>query len=351
MQVSMPHPLPHGMDAPREVGVVDSHHMMGSDQPIGRNSSMGDSSAAHQLPAGSNAMLSDNCLPQTPSGDQEVAHRSLTGRDVASSSSGKMAADAFGNEQPLVRNDTLDKQLSQDMGTAADINLLPTSADSVCNSSLKTAEMKTYNQDGAPFPQEYNKGLNKEASQALASNTELPEDARPKALPVKAPPPKEPIHSAPPIKQPPQPFVGQPMAVNALKRCTYETYSSDDDDVFLPNPPSKSQADKCIVSMDTSEDTNLPKIVTTAPSAEEALPDEDRAIVTEVPKDEEEEKMEQGVEEDERQEMAKEEEKMEVKGDNGEEEGSEGAKEDALDGRKEDNDQSKSEYEICMKCV
>lgn len=46
----------------------------------------------------------------------------------------------------------------------------------------------------------------------------------------------------------------EPMALSSFKRHMCETYSSDDDDVFLPNPPSKSQADKCIVSMDTEEE-------------------------------------------------------------------------------------------------
>lgn len=43
----------------------------------------------------------------------------------------------------------------------------------------------------------------------------------------------------------------EPTALSSFRRHMCETYSSDDDDVFLPNPPSKSQADKCIVAMDT----------------------------------------------------------------------------------------------------
>lgn len=43
----------------------------------------------------------------------------------------------------------------------------------------------------------------------------------------------------------------EPTALSSFKRHIGETYSSDDDDVFLPNPPSKTQADKCIVAMDT----------------------------------------------------------------------------------------------------
>jgi hypothetical protein len=43
----------------------------------------------------------------------------------------------------------------------------------------------------------------------------------------------------------------EPSALSSFKRHMGETYSSDDDDVFLPNPPSKTQADKCIVAMDT----------------------------------------------------------------------------------------------------
>ena len=43
-------------------------------------------------------------------------------------------------------------------------------------------------------------------------------------------------------------------ALSSFKRHMCETYSSDDDDVFLPNPPSKSQADRCLVSTETSED-------------------------------------------------------------------------------------------------
>lgn len=48
-----------------------------------------------------------------------------------------------------------------------------------------------------------------------------------------------------PVTRAPQ----KPTALSTFKRHMCETYSSDDDDVFLPNPPSKSQADKCIVSM------------------------------------------------------------------------------------------------------
>jgi len=69
------------------------------------------------------------------------------------------------------------------------------------------------------------------------------------SVPLKPPLTKQASQQPPPLAR------QEPMAVKALKRCNYETYSSDDDDVFLPNPPSKSQADKCIVSMDAGEDS------------------------------------------------------------------------------------------------
>ncbi len=55
----------------------------------------------------------------------------------------------------------------------------------------------------------------------------------------------------------------RPQAVNTLKRHVYETYSSDDDDVFLPNPPSKSQADKCTVTMGTEVESKRVETVIT----------------------------------------------------------------------------------------
>ena len=55
----------------------------------------------------------------------------------------------------------------------------------------------------------------------------------------------------------------QPAVISTLKRHTYETYSSDDDDVFLPNPPSKSQADKCIVAMATEDGVGVVKPMVT----------------------------------------------------------------------------------------
>ena len=68
----------------------------------------------------------------------------------------------------------------------------------------------------------------------------------------------------------------EPTALSSFnRRHMAETYSSDDDDVFLPDPPSKSQADRCIVAMDTGEEEKgevslrAPQIVVTPDGEEE----------------------------------------------------------------------------------
>ena len=70
----------------------------------------------------------------------------------------------------------------------------------------------------------------------------------------------------------------EPTALSTFKRHMCETYSSDDDDVFLPNPPSKSQADKCILSMEGEEgggaSRKIPDIAVVSPVREQE-PDEE----------------------------------------------------------------------------
>ena len=65
-----------------------------------------------------------------------------------------------------------------------------------------------------------------------------------------APPPTTVTQDEPPVKDTSKP----PTGLSSFKRHMVETtYSSDDDDVFLPDPPSKSQADRCTISADTEE--------------------------------------------------------------------------------------------------
>lgn len=46
-----------------------------------------------------------------------------------------------------------------------------------------------------------------------------------------------------------------PLPLRHQRHLHYDTYSSDDDDVFLPNPPPKTQADKCTtIAMETEEE-------------------------------------------------------------------------------------------------
>lgn len=308
--------MPHDVDARsnRDVGVVESHHVMSSDQSLDHVSA--DQGISQQLASGdhslSHVIPCDNSVQRVTSGDQE-----MPGGVRGVASPGVLVMDMFGGGQSQVQNEneTRDElnmfrggqsqiqngnETRDELNTgtnqfqrsgialhAAESDRSPVNVgdddgerynqgDGPCNqlsrySPVEEAEDKHH--DACPREEE------SEAQENIASKPAQPaeaEVARSQDAPI-----SQQGRTSPVIN----PLPRQPTAVRILKRCTYETYSSDDDDVFLPNPPSKSQADKCIVAMDTDEDVAAPVIVTTAASVSNAAPDNSEVVAMETPKE------------------------------------------------------------------
>lgn len=315
--------MSHDLDARsnQDVGVVDSQHVMSGDRTLGHSMS-GDQDISRQLTAGDHSlthvMSGDGSLHHVTSGDQGLSHVTTGVKGSA------MVMDMFRGEQSQIQNETQGKHWNQEQNTDSNqFQQRGTGIHATESGRLQSSVSKEgdcYNQGGGQFDHQSHHSQAEEADTKNSAQHEVKtppgeEDtmnlsskpAQPAvadfAVPLAAP-----VSLQDKMPHVTNPIPKQPTAVNALKRCTYETYSSDDDDVFLPNPPSKSQADKCIVAMATDEELDLPTIVTTAASDSGVAPDNGEVVAMETLKEEEEE------EESEDKAMKEEREKAEARG-------------------------------------
>ncbi len=248
--------VPHAL---QDITMVNSCHALPESHPVPNVSSIGNQEASSFAPIGSMGGAPD---PLVEGNDRELSHGVFSDGPAVplleatptlkeSSASGNNIYDFHSASTPKVDSQddgrnlqqrSFSRELGEATGKGNDLNdsLAAATTNELPVTSTAHQYSASQSNNGAPSV---------EISQpppSLAPSSQLTHTL--------APPPSMVAHDresqqAPLIRQP-------PMAVSALKRCTYETYSSDDDDVFLPNPPSKGQADKCIVSMDSGDDSN-----------------------------------------------------------------------------------------------
>ena len=177
----------------------------------------------------------------------------------------------FQDDQPLIRNEQKDTHWNQEQGTSGEGIGGPSRQQmNAANEEIR----KELVEDGA-------EALSNSAAET-PTTTAKPEPGVSKAdAPLISPSSQTEMSFV--IKSLPQ----QPAAVSVLKHRNCETYSSDDDDVFLPNPPSKSQADKCIVAMITDEEVCPPSIAINAASAGDVALGNKDVVAMETPCEEE----------------------------------------------------------------
>lgn len=292
MQSNVTH-MSHVIDSHgcRDVGMVESHQVMSGEQSLGRVSSgdhmscrlaSGDHSLDHVV---SGDMSGDKGLQHVMSGDQEETHVTGEVMGVASSS-----AIVFQGEQSQIQNEIQGKYWNQERDADMDQYQRGSStthdADNVKVPSNGSNDEERCNQGGSSYNQQGHQSQVEETKSLALKDTNVPEEVEEETRKPAQAVAEVAISLATPISQQGEILVNpkQPTAVNALKRHTCETYSSDDDDVFLPNPPSKSQADKCIVAMATDEEEVAPPtIVTTAAYDDDTAPGSSEVVAMETP--------------------------------------------------------------------
>ena len=288
---------PHGCG---DVGMVESHHVISGEQSLGHVSSddqMSCGLGSHEH-SSDQAMVGDRSgdkdLHHVIPGDQELSHVTGEVMGVASSS-----AIVFQGERPRLQNETQGGHWNQELDT--DMDQFPQQSGTVihddgnvqapCNGSNNE---KHYNQQDNSFNQLPRHIQAEGEVKSLVNDTSnAPEEEEVGQTSFASTPAQTTAKIAITLESPisqqgevcpvVKPLLKQPTAINALKRCTCETYSSDDDDVFLPNPPSKSQADKCIVAMVTDDEVAPPTLANTASSVDDAAPGGSEVVSMETP--------------------------------------------------------------------
>ena len=190
-------------------------------------------------------------------------------------SSGYVGTNSSIDDQAQIQNETQNRyqnlELNQDR-PMQNVSSLAASANSTSSSKHDHTHLShsscplshqsaSHVQGGGPFIQQQHPDQLQTSTERPENTNQETDQSHASKLEDKA----TPINQVEPV--PVTTALKRPAAINALKRHTYETYSSDDDDVFLPNPPSKSQADKCIVAMVTEDEVGRENTTITVTAA------------------------------------------------------------------------------------